>query len=178
VGLIASPCRPVDADWLTTLVGYALRASNGAVAPKLVTPDGRVAFAGTLLGLGHGAVAPYVGEPQDAPGQSGRARLAQNFAALAGGVLVIEARKLDAAGGFRSLDASPTAAQIAVCLALRDGGWWNVFVPGAVLTTPQAPLPALAADERAALERRWPHVFAADPAYHPALSRERLFEPA
>jgi len=176
IGLVAHPCRPTDGDWLALLVGFARREANGAVAPKLVTPDGRIAFAGSLLGFGDGVVSPYVGQPQDTPGQSGRARLAQNFAALAGGVLLVEARKLDAAGGFRPIDASPTAAQIAVCLALRDRGWWNVFVPAAVLSTARPPVPALAADERAELERRWPRAFAADPAYHPALSRERLFE--
>ena len=178
IGVFSHPSWPAEAQWLDTLAGYALRESNGAVAPKIVTTDGRIGFAGTLLGTANGVSYPYVGQRHDVLGQAGRARLAQNFQSLGGGLLVIEKHKLDRAGGFLPVYASAQAAQIALCLALREAGYWNVWVPNKVLLTGRLPDYTPDPADLARLKERWPDAFAGDPSYHPALSRERLFEPA
>jgi GT2 family glycosyltransferase len=178
IGLLSHPSWPADGQWFDTLAGYAMRAGTGAVAPKIVTTDGRIGFAGTLLGVGSGIAFPYAGQRQDVDGQVGRARLSQNFQALGGGFLLIERSKLDRVGGFDPEYAGATAAQIALCLALRDAGYWNVWVANKVLLTSRLPRYECGTEDLATLQRRWPAAFAADPAYHPALSRERLFEAA
>lgn len=178
IGVFSHPCWPADAQWLTTLVGYAIQEGNGAVAPKIVTTDGRIGFAGTLLGIGEGVVLPYMGQRQDVAGQVGRARLAQNFQSLGGGFLLVQTDKLNQVGGFLPVNASAIAAQIALCLGLREAGYWNVWVPNKVLLTDRLPDYTPTPEDLATLEGRWPSAFMGDPAYHPALSREHLFEPA
>jgi len=178
IGIFSHPSWPVDADWLDTQVGYARRESNGAVAPKILTTDGRIGFAGTVLGAGNGVAFPYLGQRQDVVGQSGRARIAQNFQSLGGGFLLVQRSKLSQAGSFAQEYASASAAQIALCLSLRESGYWNVWVPNKALLTARLPDCMPDPADLARLRERWPGAFTMDPAYHPALSRERLFEPA
>jgi hypothetical protein len=178
IGVFSRPCWTTDAQWLATLVGYAMQEGHGAIAPRIVTADGRIAFAGTLLGVGEGIVFPYVGQRQDVIGQAGRARLAQNFQSLGGGFLLIAKGKLNEVGVFAPCSVSAMAAQIALCLGLHDAGYWNVWVPNAVLLTERLPDYTPNPEDLATLRGRWPEAFLQDPAYHPALSRKHLFEPA
>jgi hypothetical protein len=144
----------------------------------LCTTDDRIAFAGTLLGTGNGVAWPYVGQRRDVAGQAARARLAQNFQCLGGGFLLVQRSKLSEAGGFPPEYGSAVAAQIALCLSLREAGYWNVWVPNKVLLTGSLPDYTLSPQDLATLKYRWPGAFTGDPAYHPAWSQERLFEPA
>jgi glycosyltransferase involved in cell wall biosynthesis len=178
IGVFPLPCWPADAQWLAILAGYALQKRHGAVAPKIITADGRIAFAGTLLGIGEGVAFPYTGQKKDVMGQTGRARLAQNFQALGGGFLLVSKDKLHEIGGFAPGSAGAMAAQIALCLGLREAGYWNVWAPNSVLVTGRLPDYTPDKTDLATLEDRWPDAFAGDPAYHPALSHLRLFEPA
>ncbi|MGA8146969.1 MAG: glycosyltransferase [Gallionellaceae bacterium] len=178
VGVFSHPCWPADAQWLTTLVGYALQERHGAVAPKIVTTDGQIGFAGTLLGVGEGVAFPYLGQRRDVIGQAGRARLAQNFQALGGGFLLVQKDKLDKVGGFLPVYKGALAAQIELCLALREAGYWNVWVPNSALLTDRLPDYTFPPADLATLKTRWPRAFMSDPAYHPALSHQHLFEPA
>jgi hypothetical protein len=178
VGIFTHPSWPAEAGWLDTLVGYGMRQSTGAVSPKIVTTDGRIAFAGTLLGIGGGVAFPYVGQRQDVLGQAGRARLAQNFQALAGGFILVRRDTLQQVGGFDALGASRATTQIALCLRLRDAGFWNVWVPNKMLLTSSMPDYTIGPEDVALLKSRWPAALARDPAYHPDLSDQNLFVPA
>lgn len=54
-----------DPEWLTVLVGEALRPGVGAVAPKLLFPDGKIQHAGVVLGMGGFANHVFAGLPDD-----------------------------------------------------------------------------------------------------------------
>ena len=173
VGVFVHRCWPTDAAWLKPLVGRAMQADCGLVAPKIVSAEGRIVFAGTLLGVGQGIGFPFAGLDGGFTGPAGRAALAQNFQALAGGFFLTQRRHLGSAVGA----GSAMVDEIELSLALAKSGQWNVWLPQIVLVggdfSRQVPPPERIAE----LRDRWPEAFAADPAYNPALSRSRLFEP-
>lgn len=175
IGILSAPATPAHANWLDILVGYAIQPKNGAVAPKALTPDGRIAFAGCLLGVNTGIGFPYLGQSNNIIGQAGRARLAQNFQALASSMLLVARKKLpDLMEGSPDYQ-SNQAWLIELCLKLAEAGYWNVWVPMACITqTELSTTPDT--EDLTLLHRNWPKAFHQDPAYHPALSRSYLWE--
>lgn len=175
VGILSAPATPAHANWLDILVGYARQPENGAIAPKALTPDGRIAFAGSLLGVNAGISFPYIGQASNINGQAGRVRLAQNFQALASNLLLVERKKLPGLMGGSSVYKSAQACMVELCLKLTEAGYWNVWTPMARITQTE-PCTALDAEDLTLLRSEWPKAFHHDPAYHPALSRNHLFE--
>ena len=162
---------PMSPQFWSVLASYAQRADVGAVAPRVVTNDERVYYAGTILTRAGGILHPYRGAAVTEPGQSARARLPQNFQALDAGLMVVRRDALAAVGGLvpRAGDAASVAAyDIDACLRLRAAGLWNVWAPTAVAGLIALP-PAVSSETVDGLKSVWPTAFAADPAHHPQL---------
>lgn len=175
IGILSAPAAPSHANWLDILVGYAIQPENGAVAPKALTPDGRIAFAGSLLGVNTGIGFPYLGQSNNIIGQAGRARLAQNFQALTSSMLLVERKKLPALMEGASDYQSNQACLTELCLRLAEAGYWNVWVPMACIIQPELNTPP-DMEDLTTLRRKWPKAFHQEPAYHPVLSRSHLGE--
>jgi hypothetical protein len=173
-----SRCEIVDADWLGRLVSFAARPGTGAVAPKLVSEEGRIVGGGVLLGLRDGFGLLGRGAKADEIGYYGRTLLSQNLSALDDGCIAIARSAFDLAGGYPQDYRGATAATVALCLQAQAAGLSNVWVPSLQVRRRQpgrlaAWLRRPARSDLERLQATWPQWFARDPAYNPNLTLAR-----
>lgn len=173
-----SRCEIVDAGWLGKLVAFAARPGAGAVAPKSVSEENRIAGGGVLLGMRGGFGVLGRGAKADEIGYYGRTRLSQNLSALGDGCIAIARGAFDLAGGYPQDYRGAQAATVALCLRLQATGVRNVWVPSLQVRS-HAPgrlaawLRRPARDDLARLRSAWPGLFQRDPAYNPNLTLVR-----
>lgn len=174
-----SRCEIVEADWLGKLVSFAARPGTGAVAPKLVSEEGRIDGGGVLLGLRGGFGLIGRGAKADEIGYYGRTLLSQNLSALDDGCIAIARGAFELAGGYSQDYRDAPAATIALCLQSQAAGLRNVWVPSLqVRRRESGKLSAwlrrrAARSDLARLQVAWPQWFARDPAYNPNLTLAR-----
>lgn len=176
---VDSRCEIVGSGWLGKLVSFASRPGTGAVAPKLVSPEGRIAGGGVLLGLHDGFGLLGRGSKADEIGYYGRTRLSQNLSALDDGCIAVTRSAFERTGGFAQDYRSAQASTIAFCLGLQQAGLRNVWVPS--LHVRKHPLSRWAAwrqqrcvrSDSVQLRLGWPEAMARDPAYNPNLTSAR-----
>lgn len=119
----------VTPGWIEGLLGEAQRDAVGAVAPLLRYPDGTVQHAGAALGLHGYAGHPFAGLQPGAETPFGRADGGtRNWLAVTAACMMVERRKLDAAGGF---DETFVVAgnDVDLCLRLTARGHRSLCVP-------------------------------------------------
>jgi GT2 family glycosyltransferase len=119
----------VDGDWIEALLEEAQRPDVGAVAPLLTYPDGSVQHAGAALGMHEYAGHPFAGLDPAARTPFGSALDGtRNWLAVTAACMLVERRKLDAAGGF---DESFVVAgnDVELCLRLTAAGHRSLCVP-------------------------------------------------
>jgi GT2 family glycosyltransferase len=121
---------PLQPDWLEELLARADQQNVAAVAPRLLSADGKVYRGGDVFGLNNRPVGtPFQNQSIDYPGYYGRALLAQNFSTLPATCLVVRRDRFFDAGGFDSgFEAELAAADL--CLRIsRRGGYleWTPF---------------------------------------------------
>lgn len=166
----------VTRDWLEPLLAYALRPDIGAVAPLLLTPEGRVQHTGAVVGIHGTAGHPFAGLWPDTPTAFGTAAEPRNWLAVTAACLAIERREFEGVGGF---DTGFVIAGQDVDLGLRlhARGLRSFCTPeSVVLHDESASRAALGHDEedvRLSRERYEPFLSQGDPYYHPALTLER-----
>jgi GT2 family glycosyltransferase len=178
LALINNDIEVIDSGWLGEMVAQAMRPGVGAVGAMLLYPDGRIQHAGVVLGLGGIANHAYVGQPGDAPGHGGRARVVQSLGAVTAACLVVRREAFEAVGG---LDERLAVAfnDIDFCLRLREAGLRNLWTPFARLNHHESA--SRGSDESgekrerflgevALMEVRWRTALENDPAYNPNLS--------
>lgn len=163
-------------DWLTNLMGWAMRPDVGAVGARLLYPSGRLQHAGLVLGLGGYAAHIDVGSEAAYKGYLDRLRVPHEVSAVTGACLAVEKSKFDAIGGFDAERYPIELGDIDLCLRLAQRGWKTVFTPDAVLTHHESATRGRSnVAERYAKERQhflasWKDAVLDDPCFHPALS--------
>lgn len=120
-------CTPLDPDWLDVLVGELQRPGVGIVAPRLLNGQGKVCGGGVLLGIDGGYAAAFAGLSHDDAGPMGRAHVAQSFAALSGGMLLLRRESFEKMKGFDVNLA--VGAEVDFCLRLREAGGKALWTP-------------------------------------------------
>ncbi|MCL1635726.1 glycosyltransferase [Luteimonas sp. SX5] len=176
---VDSRCEIAEPGWLGKLVSFAARPGTGAVAPKRVTPEGRIAGGGVLLGLHDGVGLLGRGARADEIGYYGRTRLSQNLSALDDGCIAIARSAFERVGGYPQDYRSAQGAAVALCLRLQDAGLRNVWVPSLhVRSHPPTRWAAWRQRQRirsdlARLRSAWPEWMSRDPAYNPNLTAAR-----
>jgi GT2 family glycosyltransferase len=123
----------VDPEWVSTLLGEAMRPEVGAVAPMLLYPDGLVQHAGAALGLHGYAGHPFAGLSPSRETPFGRADGGtRNWMAVTAACMMVQRSKFEAVGGF---DETFVVAgnDVDLCLRLTAAGHRSLCVPHAVV---------------------------------------------
>ncbi len=168
-------------DWLTEMVGHALRPGVGAVGARLWYPNQTLQHAGMVL---VGGVARHVHKhlPKGEAGFNGRAVLTQNFSAVTGACLVVKKALFEQVGGLNDQELAVGFNDVDFCLKLVEAGYRNVWTPYAELihhesaTRGQDNSPEKqrrAEKELRYMRKRWGDKLYIDPAYNPNLSDGR-----
>jgi GT2 family glycosyltransferase len=181
MGFINNDIEVMAPNWLTEMVGHALRPDVGAVGAKLLYPSGLVQHAGVIVGVGGLAGHAHRFYPAGHPGYMERLICTQEFSAVTAACLVMRRDAFRAVGGFDEAAFPVAYNDVDLCLRLGARGLKIVWTPYAVLrhketaTRERDYAPARLAEyrrESAAFRARWGHVIAHDPHYHPLLTRE------
>ena len=187
VALLNNDIEVIHADWLTEMVGHALRPEVGCVGAKLLYPDDTVQHVGVLVGPGKDApdaiAAHYLrGIPAKAPGYANRAIVAQQLTAVTAACLVIRKSTFLSVGGLDAEHLAVTYNDVDFCLRVREVGLQNVLTPHAVLYHHESVSRGRDASsknkarflpELAYMQRRWASQLQCDPCYNQNLSHQK-----
>ncbi len=178
-------CAALQPDWLDGLMAHGRRPEVGAVAPRLLLPDGKIRQTGLVLGMDGATDTVYADATLDFPGYFGRAHLEQNFSALGGGCLLVNKAAFAELGGFDEQYAADYA-EADLCLRLGGQGKMMVWTPfvsllsegGAAKHFPSADTGRAPGADREVFLTRWLPSSARDPAYNVnlCLARGSAFE--
>ncbi len=159
--------------WLASLVELAQRSEVGAVAPRLLYPDGKVQHAGVVLGLGGIAMHLFAGLPTEQRSYFGWDRVVRGYSALTGACLLIRREVFEQMGGFN--ESLPVAFNdIDFCIRLGLAGYRLLYTPHAELVHYESVSrgrSGFTTDFATFLTRWWDHLRKDDPAYNPNLGR-------
>lgn len=178
LALLNDDIEVITPDWLSEMVGHALRREVGAVGAKLYYPDGRIQHAGIILGMGRVAGQAYRGFPEPDPGSSVRTFAVHDVSAVTAACMLLRAEVYHSLGG---LDANLPVAHgdVDFCLRLRQRGYRIVWTPHAQLYHWESATRGLDRSvtkvkrlrrEEALMLKRWGSALSCDPAYNPNLT--------
>ena len=187
VALLNNDIEVIDGDWLTEMVGHALRPEIGCVGAKLLYPNDTVQHAGVLVGSGPdapNAIAAHYQRaiPKEAPGYAKRAIATHQLTAVTAACLVIRTSTFKTVGGLDSKNLAVTYNDVDFCLRVRELGLHNVLTPHAVLYHHESVSRGRDASsknierflpELAYMQRRWGTRLHGDPCYNPNLSHQK-----
>jgi GT2 family glycosyltransferase len=178
--LLNNDIEVIRPDWLSEMVGQALRPEVGAVGAMLYYPDGTIQHAGVILGVGGVANHAFLGQPAGSPGHGARALVTQDLSAVTGACMVMRRDVYERVGG---LDEQLRVAfnDIDFCLRVQQAGYRVVWTPFAELChhesasrgnddTPEKRQRFV--NEVEFMQQRWGEELLHDPAYNPNLSLE------
>jgi glycosyltransferase involved in cell wall biosynthesis len=164
----------LSTDWSSEMSSLAALETSGAVGARLWYPDKTLQHAGVVVGIRGSAGHAHKHLPAGHPGYASRAMLRQNFSAVTGACLVVEASKFAEVGGFDERFAVGLN-DIDLCLKLLEKGYWNIWTPyaemihhesasrGKILTPIQI---QRAAQESALFAKTWNVFETPDPFYN------------
>jgi len=181
IGLINNDIEVISGDWLTYMVGHALRKDIGCVGAKLYYSDDRVQHAGVVMGYGGGAGHAHKYFPRFHVGYLNRLVATHRFSAVTAACLIVERDLFDKVGGLNE-SLAVAFNDVDFCLRIRELGYSNLYCAEAELyhhesvsrgldVTPEKA--ARFNSELAYLQDTWASVIKADPAYSPNLTLRR-----
>lgn len=187
VALLNNDIEVINGDWLTEMVGHALRPEVGCVGAKLLYPDDTIQHAGVLVGGGIHApntvAAHYLrGIPREAPGYANRAIVAHQLTAVTAACLVVRKSTFNAVGGLDSAHLSVAYNDVDFCLRVGELGLHNIWTPHAILyhhesisrgRDTSSKNIARFLPEAAYMRQRWTNGMRCDPCYNPNLNHQR-----
>jgi GT2 family glycosyltransferase len=134
LGFINNDTEVINKEWLSELVGHAIRPDIGCVGGLLLYPDKTIQHAGvTFYPNGH-VHHEYAGLTPSAKNDThGFLRSLRNPPAVTGAVMVIEKFKFMQAGRFNSRELKVAFNDVELCIKLTQKGFNNVWTPKAKL---------------------------------------------
>ncbi len=178
IALVNNDIEAIEPDWLSEMVGHALRPEVGAVGAKLHFADGRIQHAGVIVGLGGVAGHGHLRFPGESPGYFGRLVMTQNMSAVTGAVLVMRKVLFEEVGGLEEEHLKVALNDVDLCLRLRKAGYLVVWTPFARLVHHESASRGYDQDtekrarfnaEIAYMRETWGKTLAGDPYYSPNL---------
>lgn len=138
IALLNNDIEVIGGDWLTEMVGHALRPEIGCVGAKLLYPDQTVQHAGVLIGSGTdeptSIAAHYLrGIPRHAPGYANRALVTHQLTAVTAACLVIRKSTFIEVGGLDEEHLAVAFNDVDFCLRVGELGLKHVWTPHALL---------------------------------------------
>jgi len=123
----------INNDWLEEMVSQILVKDVAITGAKLLYPDNTIQHAGIKIGMGGVAGHIYNGYDKDAPGDSGKIQLLQNFEAVTAACLLIKKTDFIAVGGFDEVNLKVAFNDVDLCLKIRQQHKKIVYYPDAIL---------------------------------------------
>lgn len=166
--------------WLTHILGFFSRPDVGVVGTKLLYPDATLQHGGITAGINGLTEHAFRGLPEEEAGYLGLARSTRACVAVTGACLFTRADLFQAMGGFDAALFPVNFNDVDYCLRLVAAGYKCLVTPhgrifhleSASLGASHTPANAIRYDREAArFRRRWGHVLADSPCYHPLLGR-------
>ena len=160
--------------WIEAMAEHAQRAQVGAVGARLFYDDGRIQHAGVAVGIGGYADHPWAGLDPTAWTPTGPSYWTRNFLAVSAACLMIGQDRFEKVGGFDERFIVG-GGDVALGLALREQGYWNVMTPYARLIHHESVTRGRAVPEsdlRVSRQVYAPYLDHRDPFYNPNLSLE------
>jgi GT2 family glycosyltransferase len=164
----------ISGDWLTAMLELSQEPAIGAVAPKLLYPDGRLQHIGIVLGVAGVAAHAFHQHPGVSPGYGGSAMIVRNYSAVTAACLMTRRDVFEAVGRFDErfpIDFN----DIDYCLRVRRAGYRVVYTPWAQLHHHESASFGVRRQDFTVLSemrRRWADVIDNDPYYNPNLTRD------
>lgn len=164
-------------DWLDALLNHAQRPEVGMVGAKLLFPNAKIQHGGITLGLRGPADHPFIGEPFEALGYSGRLQLDQQYSAVTAACLIIRKSIFFDVGGMDEAF-SVSYNDVDLCLKVRQAGYAIIWTPYALLmhvanvsqnnedSATRRSKQARFAKEKAMMYEKWLDMLIADPFYN------------
>lgn len=167
--------RPLSADWLDQLAAQAVRKNTGVVSGLWLDQEGNVLHSGVYLGVEGLWRYSHYGFASDNPGFFGRLLDMTNYLAVGQECFAVQRQKFYQVNGFtENMDSSKG---IDLCLKLYANEKFNFVVPWIKFLFISAnKLNYLRYQAEDPFISRWQYLLEGDPFYHPALSKERIFE--
>lgn len=160
----------VSAHWLDELLNHAQRGEVGVVGAKLLSPTGKIAHAGHILGLEGPLGSPFVGEHLDAPGYMQRLQVDQNLSAVGLDCFMVLRELFVELDGFAENQLAIEYLSADFCLRAREAGFLTVWTPHAQLMLDQDAQARPSSEQQDAMYEKWLPQLAHDPAYNPNFS--------
>ncbi|MEW9799418.1 glycosyltransferase family 2 protein [Alteromonas sp. CYL-A6] len=182
IGLINNDVEVIGGQWLSYMVGHAVRADIGCVGAKLLYSDGRIQHAGVVMGYGGGAGHAHKYFPRYHPGYLNRLVATQNYSAVTAACLLVKREHYEAVGGLNERDLTVAFNDVDFCLKVRELGVRNLYCAEAELFHHESVSRGLDAtkekrmrflSELDYLQSTWQQVIQHDPAYNPFLTLKR-----
>lgn len=170
----------IGEDWLSELVGHAVRAEVGCVGAKLYFNDDTIQHAGVFVGVCGIACHPYRGFEKGDFGYFGRLRVTQNLSAVTAACLAVRRSIALKVGGFDEISLKIALNDVDFCLKVHAAGYYNVWTPFAELYHFESKTRGyeIGPEKRARFQReseilneRWHQYVSLDPYYSPHLTR-------
>lgn len=168
--------RPAAKDWLRELIGFAWQPEIGAAGAKILGADETIRHGGIVLGMNDLIGAAHDGLPNREAGNLSRARVVNNFSAVAIDCLATRRAAFEAAGGFDAEHFPGALFDADFCLRLWQQNLRVVWTPYAelvrvderrFLNSQKKPIAA----ERDYFKQKWRALIERDPFYNPNFSR-------
>jgi GT2 family glycosyltransferase len=172
--LLNNDIKVIHGDWLTEMVGHALRADVGAVGAKLYFPDDTIQHAGVVIGLG--GVAGHLHHGVARADSRAELHLLREVSAVTAACLATRAEVFRAVGGFDADRLAVAFNDVDLCLKIRRLGLKILWTPFAELYHFESASRGsdLAPDkierfrtEHRAMQALWGATLADDPFYSP-----------
>ena len=167
--------EPLDAAWLSSLVGLAQFSEVGAVGSLLIYPNQTIQHAGVVLGVGGPGGHALSHVPLATRPNQPWALCTRQVSAVTAACMLMRRVVFVELGGFDETF-SVAYNDVDLCLRLRDRGYQILFTPESRLIHKESRTRRKRhepSEERAFLDRWRRAIATGDPFYSPALSLER-----
>ncbi|MEK4239849.1 glycosyltransferase family 2 protein [Paenibacillus sp. FSL H7-0714] len=179
--LLNNDVEVISENWLTDMVGQAVRPEVGAVGASLYYPDNLLQHGGVVLGLGGVAGHSHKHFPAENPGYFRRLKVISNYTAVTAACLMIRKEIFLEVGGLEE-ELQVAFNDVDFCLKVWSKGYNNVWLPHVKLyhyesksrgyeDTPEKQERFL--KEINWIKRHWSNILENDPAYNPNLTKDR-----
>jgi GT2 family glycosyltransferase len=163
-------------EWLTFLVGHAVRPDVGAVGARLIYPDGRLQHCGVVVGLIGAAGHPLLGLAHGQPGYLDMALATRECSAVTGACFASRREVFELLNGFDET-LGVDLNDVDFCLRAAAAGYRTLYEPAAELIHHESPSRGTAGgveDIVNFIERWTDYISTGDPYFSPHLTRSSV----
>ncbi|MBT7410031.1 MAG: glycosyltransferase [Methylococcales bacterium] len=131
--LLNNDTQILQDDWLSQMMGYAMRPDVGIVGARLIDLNEKLQNGGIICGLADLADSLHLGLSMHQPGYMQRAQIAQNFSAVSASCCLMSKALYQQAGGLNDKKYKVMYGDIDLCLRVGELGKKIVWTPHVTL---------------------------------------------